>query len=134
MREALELGFTCGMLFSKSQLHFLAVDELAFKHPVPIGAVLQLAAQVVYTQEESSGASGASDASQLIHVEVVADVLNIQTGERKTTNTFHFTYRLASPPHCAVRPATYPEAMKYLEGKRRVSAAPLDPLGTIYRF
>lgn len=128
MREALELGFTCGILFSKSQLHFLAVDELAFKHPVPIGAVLQLTAQVVYTQEEDS------DASQLIHVEVVADVLNIQTGDRKTTNTFHFTYRLASPPHWAVRPTTYPEAMKFLEGKRRVSAAPLDPLGTIYKF
>lgn len=128
MREALELGFTCGMLFSQSQLHFLAVDELAFKHPVPIGAVLQLSAQVVYTQEE------ASEASQLIHVEVVADVLNIQTGDRKTTNTFHFTYRLSSPPRSAVRPTTYREAMKFLEGKRRVSATPLDPLGTIYKF
>ena len=131
MREALELGFTCGILFSRSPLHFLAVDELAFKHPVPIGAVLQLTAQVVYTQEEPSDAV---PVSQLIHVEVVADVLDTRTGDRKTTNTFHFTYRLAAQPQLAVRPATYPEAMKFLEGKRRVSAAPLDPLGTIYKF
>ena len=107
------------------------MDELAFKHPVPIGAVLQLTAQVVYTQEEPSDAV---PVSQLIHVEVVADVLDTRTGDRKTTNTFHFTYRLAAQPQLAVRPATYPEDMKFLEGKRRVSAAPLDPLGTIYKF
>ena len=137
MREALELGFTCGILFSRSQLHFLAVDELAFKHPVPIGAVLQLTAQVVYTQEEEEPRCETASPpilSQLIHVEVIADVLNTQTGDRKTTNTFHFTYRLECPPQYTVRPGTYPEAMKYLEGKRRVSAAPLDPLGTIYKF
>lgn len=126
MREALELGFTCGILFSRSQLHFLAVDELAFKHPVPIGAILQLTSQVVYTQEELN--------SQLIHVEVVADVIETKSGDRKTTNTFHFTFRLESSPNFIIRPSTYPEAMKYLEGKRRVSAAPLDPLGTIYKF
>lgn len=133
MREAFELGFTCGQLFSRSRLHFLAVDELAFKHPVPIGAVLQSTAQVVYTEEERD-ATNNSVVSQLIHVEVVADVLNIQSGERKTTNTFHFTYRMESQPKYAVRPGTYAEAMKYLEGKRRISAAPLDPLGTIYKF
>jgi acyl-coenzyme A thioesterase 9 len=127
MREAFELGFTCAQLFSHSQLHFLAVDELAFKHPVPIGAVLQLTSQVVYTQDELP-------ASQLVHVEVVADVLNIQSGDRKTTNTFHFTYRLESAPKYSVKPGTYAEAMKYLEGKRRISAAPLDPSGTIYKF
>ena len=155
MREALELGFTCGILFSRSQLHFLAVDELAFKHPVPIGAVLQLTAQVVYTEEEggnsnnvntnSNSNSNNNDQSplttqsthpltQLIHVEVVADVLDTKTSDRKTTNTFHFTFRLEGPPQYTVRPGTYPEAMKYLEGKRRVSAAPLDPMGTIYKF
>lgn len=127
MREAFELGFTCGQLFSQSRLHFLAVDELAFKHPVPIGAVLQLTAQVVYTQEEPEG-------SQLIHMAVIADVLNIESGERKTTNTFHFTCRNESAPKYSVKPDTYEEAMKYLEGKRRISAAPLDPLGTIYNF
>lgn len=130
MREALELGFTCGQLFSRAQLNFLAVDELAFKHPVPIGAVLQLTAQVVYSEEEGDGTGSVK--SQLIHVEVVADVLNIQSNDRKTTNTFHFTFRLESPPKFAVKPATYAEAMKYLEGKRRISSAPLE--GHIYKF
>lgn len=132
MREAFELGFTCGQLFSHSRLHFLAVDELAFKHPVPIGAVLQLTAQVVYTEEEFENDN--SVISQLVHVEVVADVLEIQTSDRKTTNTFHFTYRNEAPPKYSVKPGTYAEAMKYLEGKRRISVAPLDPLGTIYKF
>lgn len=145
MREAFELGFTCAQLFSRSRLHFLAVDELAFKHPVPIGAVLQLTSQVVYTEEEYADSdsadinspnttSNSNVTSQLIHVEVVADVLNIHTADRKTTNTFHFTYRKESPPKHAVKPGTYGEAMKYLEGKRRISAKPLDPLGTIYKF
>lgn len=133
MREALELGFTCAQLFSRSSLHLLAVDESAFKHPVPIGAVLQLTAQVVYTEEEKPD-SGTTEKTQLINVEVVADVLNFETGERKTTNTFHFTYRKESPLKYAVKPTTYGEAMKYLEGKRRISSAPLDPLGTIYKF
>lgn len=175
MREAFELGFTCGQLFSHSQLHFLAVDELAFKHPVAIGSVLQLTAQVVYTQNETYSNSDKEDyninnstkrdkrenndynnnndnnnnhititnnnnnnntnfSSQLIHVEVVADVLDIQSGTRKTTNTFHFTYRKESPPLQEVKPTTYAEAMKYLEGKRRISSKPLDPLGEIYKF
>ena len=133
MREALELGYTCGQLFSHSKLNFLAVDDLAFKHPVPIGAVLQLTAHVVYTEDEPESETNTTTLkSQLIHVEVVADVLNIETGDRKTTNTFHFTYRMESPPKYAVKPATYGEAMKYLEGKRRLSAVPLE--GHIYKF
>jgi acyl-coenzyme A thioesterase 9 len=134
MREAFELGFTCGQLFCRSRLHFLAVDELAFKHPVPIGAVLQLTAHVVYTQLEFLPDAPEHPASQLIHIEVAADVLDIESGDSKTTNTFHFTFRKESPPVCAVKPATYSEAMKFLEGKRRISAAPLDPHGTIYKF
>lgn len=147
MREAFELGFTCGKLFSHSELLFLAVDELAFKHPVPIGAVLQLTAQVVYTENRfdqdlaesnktkiSSSSDDETPNSQLIHVEVVADVICIKSGDRKTTNTFHFTYRLEHEPKYSVKPSTYVEAMKYLEGKRRISCAPLDPLGTIYKF
>jgi acyl-coenzyme A thioesterase 9 len=136
MREALELGFTCAQLFSRSSLHLLAVDESAFKHPVPIGAVLQLTAQVVYTEEEilPTSESDSNQKTQLINVEVVADVLNFETGDRKTTNTFHFTYRKESPLKYAVKPTTYGEAMKYLEGKRRISSGPLDPLGAIYKF
>lgn len=122
MREAFELGFTCGQLFSRSHLHFLSVDELAFKHPVPIGAVLQLNAQVVYTHDD------------LIHVEVIADVLTVETGDRKTTNTFHFTYRLAGPKLHDVKPTTYMEAMKYLEGKRRVQSAPAANYVDTYKW
>ena len=133
MREALELGFTCAQLFSRSGLQLLSVDESAFKHPVPIGAVLQLTSHVVYTEEEQP-TNATAERTQLINVEVVADVLNYRTGERLTTNTFHFTYRKESAPEYAVIPRTYEEAMKYLEGKKRISSAPLDPSGNIYKF
>ncbi len=124
MREALELGFVCGQLAAKSKLDFLAVDELAFKHPVPIGAVLQLNAQVVYSTGD------------LIHVEVIADVICVQSGDRKTTNTFHFTYRLAEEGRkLVIKPATYVEAMKYLEGKRRIeSASESKNYSELYQF
>jgi acyl-coenzyme A thioesterase 9 len=154
MREAFELGYTCAQMFARAgELQFLAVDELAFKHPVPIGALLQLSAHVVYTQEEqlSSLESDQTASSQqtsneparlaqMIHVEVVADVVNITSHDRKTTNTFHFTFRLdpTAPHHPGslrtVRPSTYVEAMRYLEGKRRLSAARLDPNSQIYKF
>jgi acyl-coenzyme A thioesterase 9 len=105
-------------------LDFLAVDELAFKHPVPIGAVLQLNAQVVYSTGD------------LIHVEVIADVICVQSGDRKTTNTFHFTYRLAEEGRkLVIKPATYVEAMKYLEGKRRIeSASESKNYSELYQF
>lgn len=123
MREAFELGYLCGQLASRSKLTFLSVDELAFKHPVPIGAVLQLNAQVVYSVED------------LLHVEVIADVVSVETGARKTTNTFHFTFRLDGSERIIVKPATYLEAMKYLEGKRRIESAPQNKnYSEIYRW
>lgn len=135
MREAFELGYACGQVFSRAELHFLAVDELAFKHPVPIGALLQLTAQVVYTEDQfEDGAATRLPTAQLIHVEVVADVVDVTTSIRKTTNTFHFTFKFEQPPKFTVRPATYVEAMRYLEGKRRISTIPLDPQRQIYRF
>ncbi len=124
MREAFELGYLCGQMACRARLSFLSVDELAFKHPVPIGAVLQLNAQVVYSTGD------------LIHVEVIADVVSVQSGERKTTNTFHFTYRVEdSRTKIIIKPSTYVEAMKYLEGKRRIESAPQNKnYSEIYRW
>ena len=116
------------------------MDELVFKHPVPIGAVLQLTAQVVYTERRRNSnvnnvnsnntnntnnqlSQHTTQSTQLIHVEVVADVLDTKTSDRKTTNTFHFTFRLEGPPQYTVRPGTYPEAMKYLGEEEGVGGA-----------
>lgn len=64
MREAFELSYSCAMLFSRSRVQLLAMDELAFKHPVPIGSILEYSAQVSYSEEVARG--------QLLHVEVKA--------------------------------------------------------------
>ena len=47
-------------------------------------------------------------------------MVNLKTGERETTNVFHYTFVAAennSVPK--LLPGTYQEAIKILEGKRR---------------
>lgn len=67
MREAYELAYACAMLFCRQRVQLLGMDDLAFKHPVPIGSILEYTAQVVYTQNQQS--NGAHH-KQLIHIEV----------------------------------------------------------------
>ena len=62
MREAFELSYACAMMFAKTRVQLIAMDELAFKHPVPIGSILEYSAQVTFTETTGEG--------QVIHVEV----------------------------------------------------------------
>lgn len=62
MREAFELSYACAMMFVKARVQLIAMDELAFKHPVPIGSILEYSAQVTFTETTSEG--------QLVHIEV----------------------------------------------------------------
>ena len=62
MREAFELSYACAMMFAKARVQLIAMDELAFKHPVPIGSILEYSAQVTFTETTPD--------RQLVHVEV----------------------------------------------------------------
>lgn len=62
MREAFELSYACAMMFAKARIQLIAMDELAFKHPVPIGSILEYTAQVTFTEITPEG--------QLVHIEV----------------------------------------------------------------
>lgn len=62
MREAYELSYACAMIFCKQRVHLLGMDELAFRHPVPVGSILEYHAEVVYTCDHNS--------DQLLHIEV----------------------------------------------------------------
>ncbi|RKP21406.1 Thioesterase/thiol ester dehydrase-isomerase, partial [Rozella allomycis CSF55] len=108
MREAFELAFANASLFIKSKAYFVALDELSFKKPVPIGSILTFTAQVVYSE-------GAPHHS----FQVIADVTDVKTGQSDTTNTFYFTFRSKEDNVPKIMPRTYEEAMIYLEGKRR---------------
>ncbi|KAE9400877.1 Thioesterase/thiol ester dehydrase-isomerase [Gymnopus androsaceus JB14] len=81
----------------EGRVRFLALDEISFKLPVPIGSILRLTSVVLYDE---------------IHVGVQANVVDIKTGTEKTTNEFRFT---------KVVPKTYREAMLWLGARRAVA-------------
>ncbi|KAG0088771.1 hypothetical protein BGZ92_005750 [Podila epicladia] len=110
MRLAYELAFCNASVFISSRPTFLALDEISFRKPVPIGTFLALDSQIVY-------AEGGDHHS--FQVMVKADVLDVKKGSRETTNTFWFTFTDPIKGTPKVMPRTYAESMLYLEGKRR---------------
>ncbi|KAJ3126153.1 hypothetical protein HK100_010412 [Physocladia obscura] len=112
MRLAYELGSTSAIIFSRSPLNFLSLDDVTFRRPVEIGAILDLHAQVVYTRENK------------MVVKVVAHVLDAQSGSRELSNEFWLTFEAVSPVPGEKRrviPRSYNDCMLCLEGKRRLT-------------
>lgn len=72
-------------------VQFLSLDALSFHAPVPIGAMLQLSSQIVYTSEPEQHPHGHTIAG----VTVLAEVVDLETGERKKSNTVRIP---PSPP------------------------------------
>ena len=85
-------------------------DNIQFKEPVEIGSILNLKSKVVF-------AEGAPHKS--FQVAVRANVVDIETGQKKTTNNFQFTYYSPDGNLRKVIPQTYEESMEYLEGRRQ---------------
>ena len=71
MRLAYELAFCNASVFIKYRPLFLALDEISFRKPVPIGTFLALDSQIVF-------AEGGDHHS--FQVMVKADMLDIQAG------------------------------------------------------
>lgn len=110
MRLAYELAFCNASVFVSSRPTFLALDEISFRKPVPIGTFLALDSQIVYAEGGNH---------QSFQVMVKADVLDVNKNSRETTNTFWFTFRDPVKGTPRIMPRTYAESMLYLEGKRR---------------
>lgn len=64
-------------------VQFLSLDALSFHAPVPIGAMLQLSSQIAYTSQPDQHLQGHTIAS----VTLLAQVVDLETGERKKSNT-----------------------------------------------
>nr|XP_019014755.1 thioesterase [Kwoniella pini CBS 10737]OCF53536.1 thioesterase [Kwoniella pini CBS 10737] len=113
-----ELCFTNAALFAQAPMRFLSLDQITFRLPVPIGAVLRLSSKVVRTTHPHEGPDGEAKA----HIVVRAEVEEVDTGVRRETNTFFFTMAKenSEPIGRTIVPSTYAEAMHYLEGKRRL--------------
>lgn len=136
MREAFELAYSTTAVFVRGrEITVRTVEDISFVHPVAIGSLLHFTARIVYTDLDPRRPT-----NQRLHVEVVADVIDPGAGSRVTTNTFHYTFEMrleadetphsSSPPPsppCQVIPESYTEAMRYLEGKRRVNFGDRQP-------
>jgi acyl-coenzyme A thioesterase 9 len=117
-REAFELAFATATVFFLGKRPCLkSIDDIVFVHPVPIGSIMDLKAEVIHSRLH--------EGELYACIQVIADIINPDTQSRLTTNTFHFT--LTHPISSftgtalpAILPNTYVEAMKFLEGKRRV--------------
>ncbi|WVF70751.1 hypothetical protein IAT40_005545 [Kwoniella sp. CBS 6097] len=124
-----QLCFTNASLFAQGPMRFLSLDQITFRLPVPIGAVLRLSSKVVKTTQPHEGADGEAK----VHILVRAEVEEVETGVRRETNTFYFT--MAKEDHKpigrVVVPSTYTEAMHYLEGKRRLEVG--DEMRRLYQ-
>ncbi|SGY67461.1 BQ5605_C004g02777 [Microbotryum silenes-dioicae] len=95
MRLAYETAFATACLFSRSTVHFIALDEIRFALPVEIGT------------------------HKSFHVSVEAATTDFFTGERRVTNTFHFTFASDRPLARHVLPKTYLDAISWLDAQRR---------------
>ncbi len=115
MRRAFELAFSTCYLHGGSRPHFLELERVIFRQPVQIGDLLRLAAHVTYTTMEPR---------PIVHIEVLASVVNPEKREAVVSNIFNFTFTLNLHLEAAhnrtmkaVVPATEGEARKYLNGK-----------------
>ncbi|KAJ3123134.1 Acyl-coenzyme A thioesterase 9, mitochondrial [Physocladia obscura] len=119
IRLAFELAYVSATVMARQALQFVAMDDVLFKIPVPVGAVLDMVAQVAYTRKHDGA----------IVVKVLAHVVDAATGAQELSNEFWLTFRTiplsrnigTSEDWVRVIPRSYDECMLYLEGKRRLT-------------
>ncbi|CAK5271779.1 unnamed protein product [Mycena citricolor] len=117
MRLGYELGFSnASMFFRGGHIRFLSLDGISFSEPVPIGSILRLSSYVLHS-------TSTEGLHPTVHVAVTANVVDVETGQERTTNEFRFTWcrddeRASIGAARIVVPKTYKEAMLWLEGKR----------------
>lgn len=85
MRQAYELCFLTAATFAHTPMRFQSLDQIVFRLPVPIGAIVRLTSKVLKTtlpQEEHDGEAKA-------HIMVKAEVQDVKTG-------------VGAPPRCTL--------------------------------
>jgi len=105
MRQAFELAWANSFVFCKSRPTVLHMDDILFRTPVEVGAMLYFNSQVCFTE------------GKYAQIRVSAEVLDPVTGKMAISNVFHFTFLLEQSPPTII-PKTYHEAMMYITGRR----------------
>ena len=113
MKESIEFAWLLAYSYTNGDFpEFEAIDDFNFLSFVDIGSILDFDATVTYTE------------GRLIHVRVEAikypKVLKQGEKERQKCTELHITFKCAKRALEPIYPATYEEAMNYLEAKRRV--------------
>ncbi|BBN07940.1 acyl-coenzyme A thioesterase 9 [Marchantia polymorpha subsp. ruderalis] len=110
MRRAYELSYTTCYVFCGTKPVFLEVDHVDFRRPVDVGDLLRFKACVLYTETDQNG-------DPLIHIEVVAHVIQPEVQSSEVSNTFYFTFTIdreqrkdGAPPILKVVPSAEEEA------------------------
>lgn len=80
MKLADEAGALACMRHSRQRVVTIAVDQLIFRHPILIGDLVTLKAEVGYVGTTS------------MEAEVIVSAMNTLTGETTTTNTAYLVY------------------------------------------
>ena len=118
MRRAFELAFSACYLHGGSRPHFLELEKVVFVTPVDIGDLLRLVAHVTYSEMEPT---------PLVHIEVVASVVNPEDRTAVVSNVFNFTFALNlhlesghNQTMKSVVPGTGSEARRHLIAKEYV--------------
>ncbi|GAA5967819.1 hypothetical protein JCM3765_001892 [Sporobolomyces pararoseus] len=111
MSLAYETAYSTACLFARSPVTFVALDELQFAQPVEVGSLLVLDSRVTFSPMVGEHKS--------FHVSVEAATVDLHSGKKLITNTFHFTFSSDKPLERHVLPRTYRQAMQWLDAQRR---------------
>lgn len=112
MRLAYEQAWTSAYLFSGVRPKFIASDDINFLLPVSLGSLCTFKSTVTYSKTEENG-------EKLIIVEIIASVVDPSTHKEDETNRFYFVFSCGESKKKVV-PVTYDEAIKYIDGLRRL--------------
>lgn len=112
MRIAFEQAWCSAYTFSGCLPSFIACDDISFLLPVSLGTLVTFDTTIVYSRPIEDGRFE-------VVVEVSANVVKPSEHSHETTNTFFYFFRVAK---CDLQliPSRYQDAMKYLDGKRRL--------------
>ena len=87
-----------------------------FLAPVEIGDIVTFTGEVTYNTEKA------------LQVSVAADVINPKTQSTTTTNVFNFTFAAPQELNKKVVPYSYEEAMRFIEGRRKMHNIPVEQM------
>ncbi|KAF5281694.1 hypothetical protein FQA39_LY17715 [Lamprigera yunnana] len=110
MRLALEFSYGLGYHYTTLRPKFKYISDITFTKPVEINSLLQMHAQIVYTE------------GNFFEVMVYAEQWDAEVKTKNVTNVFFFTYECTGKL-APVYPRSYMDAMQLIQGYRNFKTA-----------